>query len=39
MVTNLTLILHNSDDVTRLAYVAKSNVLQFLTSTSLPLST
>lgn len=28
MVTNLTLILHNSDDVTRLTYEAKKNVLK-----------
>lgn len=40
MVTNLTLILYNSDDVTRLTHEAKKNVLkEFLTFTSLPLST
>lgn len=32
MVTNLTLILHNSDDVTRLTYEAKKNVKSFLPS-------
>lgn len=39
MVTNLTSILHNSDDVTRLTHEAKKNVLEeFHTFTSLPLS-
>lgn len=40
LVTNLISILHNSDDVTRLIYKAKKNVLRvFLTFASLPLST